>query len=66
MSYVWMQITRDEYELPVAVADTAQELADIVGTTKNNVNSCASHVRRGRFKWSRFIRVQVDDDDNEE
>ena len=63
MSYVWMQITHDEFELPVAVANTAQELADIVGTTKNNVQSATAHVRRGRNKWSRFIRVQVDDDE---
>ena len=28
---IWMKVTDDKYELPVAVADTAEELARIVG-----------------------------------
>lgn len=43
---IWMEVTKDEYELPIAVADTAQELAKMCGTTANNVMSSASHHKR--------------------
>ncbi len=65
MAYVWMQVTRDKYELPVAVADTAVELARIVGTNSNNVRSAVAHVNRGDKKWSRFVRVEIDENDQE-
>ena len=36
---VWMKVTHDEYELPVAIADSCKELAKIVGKTSNTVSS---------------------------
>lgn len=38
-----MKVTNDKYRLPVAVADSAGELARIVGATKNTVLSSISH-----------------------
>ena len=37
MRYIWMRVTRDKYELPVAVADTAEELARIVGVNPHTI-----------------------------
>lgn len=34
---IWMEVTRDRYELPVAVADSAAELAELVGVKKENI-----------------------------
>ena len=31
---LYLRVTKDEYELPLAVADSAQELAVMMGTTK--------------------------------
>lgn len=39
----YMKVTNDKYRLPVAVADSAGELARIVGATKNTVLSSISH-----------------------
>lgn len=39
MQYVYMRTTTDALELPVAVADTARELAEIIGTSVNVVYS---------------------------
>lgn len=38
-----MKVTNDKYRLPVAVADSAVELARLVGATKNTVLSSISH-----------------------
>lgn len=54
---VWMKVTHDKYELPVAVADTAEELAKICGTTANSIRSSISHVKNGRKKWTPYVKV---------
>ena len=36
---VYMEITRDEYQLPVAVADTVKDLAKKIGTRANSISS---------------------------
>ena len=39
----YMKVTNDKYRLPVAVADSAVELARLVGATNNTVLSSISH-----------------------
>ena len=39
----YMKVTNDKYRFPVAVADSAGELARIVGATKNTDLSSISH-----------------------
>lgn len=41
---LYMRVTTDELELPIAVAESPKELADLCGTTKI-VCSPASHMR---------------------
>lgn len=53
--YLWLLVTKDKYELPILVADTANELAKMTGTTKNNV---VSQISRGNKK-SMYRRVRV-------
>lgn len=31
LKHVWMKVTEDKYEFPLAIADTAEELAEMVG-----------------------------------
>lgn len=47
---LYMKVTRDKYELPIAVAETVTELARILGTTPGVVSSSISHKRRGWYK----------------
>lgn len=58
---LYLEVTKDKYELPIAVADTADELAEIRGTIKNAVLSGISQEKRGHAR-SRFKRIVVDDD----
>lgn len=34
---IWMKVTLDQFQLPVAVADSARELAELCGTTPENI-----------------------------
>ena len=51
-----MRTTTDDMELPVAVADSPGELAEMVGTTKECVMSSISHKHKG------WYRVEVEED----
>lgn len=58
---LWVAVTQDEYELPVAVADTARELAEMFGVKTMTVISDVSRYRRKQMK-TRFRCVDVEDD----
>lgn len=47
--------------LPIAVADTARELAVLVGTTKNAVDSAISHAKKNGVKNPKYAAVGVDE-----
>lgn len=59
---LYMLLTSDEYELPIAVADTVVELARLTGSDERTISSGISrHKKRGGFcKWR---KVEVEDDD---
>ena len=61
MSTVFMRVTNDKYELPVAVADTLSELAHMVGVDPSSV----WHALHRGWKKSTYVAVEVDDYDNE-
>ena len=58
-TYVWVAYGKDRARLPIAVADTAGELARIVGVKRNNIESQASKYRCGVLKWSQYQRVKI-------
>lgn len=59
---IYMCVTSDKYELPIAIADTASELARIMDTTTNNIYSCISRSNTNKRKNSRFKKVVIDDE----
>lgn len=56
-----MEVTQDEYELPVTVAYTVAELARLRGAKESTIYSCISHEKAGRIK-SKYKKVEVEDD----
>ena len=56
---ICMKVTKDRYELPVAVADTFAELAKILGMKPEAIYSNISHCRKNGWKCS-YIKVEVD------
>lgn len=60
---IWMKVTADKYELPLVIADSAKELAEICGTTANSIVSAISHHKKGRTEYSTYVCVQVEEGD---
>lgn len=54
---VYMRVSRDKYELPEAVASTAQELGEILGVTANTILSAISHGHKT------YVRVSMEDEE---
>ena len=44
---LYLAVTSDELELPICVADTAKELADMLGTTPGCIYSYISREQKG-------------------
>ena len=47
---LYMKTTTDEFELPIAVGDSARELAEMLKTTPNVVYSSISKHHKGWYK----------------
>ena len=56
---LYLRTTKDEYELPLAVAESAEELAREIGTSVNCVRSALSKKSKG---WAK-IEVEEDPED---
>ena len=56
--YYWLAVEADEYELPLAVADTAKELGDIVGVSKSVVIDAVKDNRSGKISGRKFVKVE--------
>ena len=62
MANIWMMVTLDEYELPLVVADSAGDLARILGTVPDNIYSNIHHCRAAGYRC-KYVKVEVDDEE---
>jgi hypothetical protein len=62
---VYMLITQDEFELPLAIADTAVKLAQMLGIEARAIYSAISHTKTRGTK-SRFVKVKFEIMESEE
>lgn len=58
---LYLLVTKDKYQLPLAVADTAEELARIVGVNPSTIRKCIT-----QRKNTRYIRIYVDLEEDDE
>lgn len=56
---LYLRTTMDDLELPIAVAGSAEELAQMLHITKNHVKSSISHEYRGWYK------IEINDSEDE-
>lgn len=59
---LWMKVTLDEYELPIAVVTSSRELARCVGVSDSTVAAVLSNAKRRGGRCC-YVKVEVDDDD---
>lgn len=58
--YLWLAVTPDKYELPLAVADSARELARMFGLSHNTIEVAAFRHNSGVTSGRKFIKVPLD------
>lgn len=56
--YIWMAVDTDEYELPIAVASSARELGQMLGTDGHNIETRFYKDCNGRINNQRIVRVE--------
>lgn len=57
--YLWMAVSNDEYELPLAVADTAEELGKMLGIHRITVMTNVLRTESGKISGRRIVRVEL-------
>ena len=57
---VYMVVTNDPYELPIAIADTIEELSKMIGVKPNAISSAMSKAKKKGFK-SIYKKVMLED-----
>ena len=68
---IWLKVTSDDYQLPMCVADSANELAEMCGdVTAQAIREYAAHYKSGYVKTPKYIYIQLkeveeDEDDTE-
>jgi ribosomal protein L7Ae-like RNA K-turn-binding protein len=65
---VWMAVSRDQYQLPIAVADTAEELGRLVGVKPASIETVVSRFNTGKIrnlKRQNYFKVEIEEDDHE-
>ena len=58
---LYIKVTSDEYELPIAVADSKRELAKMVGVRPRSVND-ALYSAKKRGGTSAYKEVEIEDE----
>lgn len=56
--YVWMKVTDDEYELPLAIADSSVELSLMLGLNPSSVGSAYCRSLKYGFK-TQYKKVRI-------
>lgn len=60
---IWMAVTADKFELPLFIADSAQELSGIVRVPASTISSAIGHKVKRSSNNIKFVKVEVFDND---
>lgn len=69
MNELWMAVTPDIYELPIAVARTQKDLCKMLGVSCSTVCKLFRKHESGTYtKWKKYkiVKLEIEEDDNEE
>lgn len=61
--FLWMAVTADEYELPIAVADTSIELGQMLGVSDSTITTSIKKKLDGSRSGLRYLKVENIDND---
>ena len=63
MKYLWMKVTNDKYQLPLVVADTSSQLAELCGVNKEVIFRQINRQKKNPKVKPRYIRVEYMDEE---
>lgn len=63
---IYLEITQDEYQLPVNVYDSLEELAEKTGHKLGSMYAYMSKVKKGKIKNPRYICVEMMEEEDAE
>lgn len=58
--FLYMEVTRDKYELPVAVADSPAELGRMIGKSRKTISKeiCLA---KSENRWCKYRKIPVEE-----
>lgn len=65
MKYLWMKVTQDEYQLPLVVGRSADELAKMCGVGKEVIFRWINRQKNNPEIKPKYIRVDYTDEEFE-
>ena len=65
MKYLWLKVTQDEYQLPLVVARSADELAKMCGVGKEVIFRWINRQKNNPEIKPKYIRVDYTDEEFE-
>lgn len=65
MTVVYMKVSKDEYELPEAIADSPMHLAKMLGVKPQSIYDSMRHVKT-RGSWSPYKKVEFDEEEDDD
>ena len=57
--FLWLAVTPDRYELPIMVCDTAEELGQKYGLSRNSIISNVKRKADGTRSGRKFVKVRI-------
>lgn len=59
---IYMAVTADKFEFPLYIADTATQLAKIIGISRDIIYDSISKNLNGRNTGIKFVKVIIDEE----
>lgn len=60
---LYMAVTADKYELPLAVAKNAKKLSRMTGYSRTTIDSSISKRRNGKNRGIKFVKVEESEEE---
>lgn len=59
---LYIAVSEDKYELPIAVAENEEELCRILGLKNGTIRTHIYRARKGIIKKQKYFRVEIDNE----
>ena len=57
--FLWIAVEADEYELPIAIEDSAEKLGKIFGVSRSTITNCIKSKCDGTHSGRKYIKVRI-------